>query len=315
MIGDLAAFGVLVALVVGAALLVRRASRAKRRVARVAGMIGAGLLTILLAVASVLAIQGLRWIHGKVPVAAPDLRIEATPERVQRGQYLVNIACVGCHGHGDSVPLSGGLDIAADIPMPIGKLVTANISSDGVIKDRTDGELFRVLRHGVGKGGGRRLLMGVLPNRHLSDDDVMSIIAYLRHAPPSNSSAMGGDDINILGAILLGAGLLPKAAPPEPGAITAPPRGPTAEYGSYATTFGDCRGCHGDDMRGTAASMAGPGAPNPRPSVASWSFEQFRSAMRTGVRPNGLELKMPWRNAAAMDDQDLAALYAYLRQP
>jgi hypothetical protein len=37
--------------------------------------------------------------------------------------------------------------------------------------------------------------------------------------------------------------------------------------------------------------------------------------MRTGVRPNGLELKMPWRNAAAMDDQDLAALYAYLRQP
>lgn len=36
--------------------------------------------------------------------------------------------------------------------------------------------------------------------------------------------------------------------------------------------------------------------------------------MRTGVRLNGVSLAapMPWKNAAAMSDDDLAALYAYL---
>ena len=37
--------------------------------------------------------------------------------------------------------------------------------------------------------------------------------------------------------------------------------------------------------------------------------------MRTGRRPDGSELAagMPWQNASKMTDEDLAALYAYLK--
>jgi hypothetical protein len=39
--------------------------------------------------------------------------------------------------------------------------------------------------------------------------------------------------------------------------------------------------------------------------------------MRTGVRPGGVPFPrtMPWQNASKMNDDDLAALYAYLTAP
>jgi hypothetical protein len=39
--------------------------------------------------------------------------------------------------------------------------------------------------------------------------------------------------------------------------------------------------------------------------------------MRTGVTPSGRQLSdfMPWRGAAKMTDDELAALYAYLTAP
>jgi hypothetical protein len=39
--------------------------------------------------------------------------------------------------------------------------------------------------------------------------------------------------------------------------------------------------------------------------------------MRTGVKPDGVPFpdSMPWQNAAAMTDDDLAALYAYITAP
>jgi mono/diheme cytochrome c family protein len=91
----------------------------------------------------------------------------------------------------------------------------------------------------------------------------------------------------------------------------------TAEYGKYVATYGDCRACHGPDMTGVAASALGPAVPNPRPSVSTWTKEQFAQTMRTGVRPNGAAFTeaMLWSGASRMTDDDLAALYAYLTAP
>jgi hypothetical protein len=70
-------------------------------------------------------------------------------------------------------------------------------------------------------------------------------------------------------------------------------------------------------MTGVAASALGPAVPNPRPSVGTWSQAQFIQTMRTGVRPSGAPFseRMPWQNASKMTDDDLAALYAYLKAP
>jgi cytochrome c553 len=135
----------------------------------------------------------------------------------------------------------------------------------------------------------------------------------MRSLEPVESAGKLGSQANFLAAVLIGAGLIPVSEPIH-GVVSAPPRGETAEYGKYVATFGDCRTCHGPDLTGTAPSVVAPdGYPNPRPIVGTWTQAEFIQTMRTGVRPTGLALEMPWENAARMDDQDLAALYAYLR--
>lgn len=96
--------------------------------------------------------------------------------------------------------------------------------------------------------------------------------------------------------------------------IIAPPQGVTAEYGKYVATFGECRGCHGTDMTGAAATVVSPAIPNPRVFVGAITLDEFIQTMRTGVRPSGKAFAdlMPWENASRMTDEDLEALYIYL---
>ena len=124
---------------------------------------------------------------------------------------------------------------------------------------------------------------------------------------------------NLAGGIALqhfGAGILP-AQPPGAASVQAPPQGITADYGKYVATYGECRGCHGPDLEGTAESALGPAVPSPRPLVGTLDQAQFVAMMRGGVKPDGAPFPetMPWRNAAKMTDDDLAALYAYLIAP
>jgi hypothetical protein len=70
-------------------------------------------------------------------------------------------------------------------------------------------------------------------------------------------------------------------------------------------------------MTGMDATAISSAVPNPRLFVGAVTLEQFIQTMRTGVRPNGVDLAdfMPWENASRMTDDDLAALYTYLTAP
>ncbi len=315
MLGNLISLLVLITLVALFGWLTFRASKATRWFIKWPGLLSSGLLTVVFAVVTFFAVKGLAFMYIP-PAPTPDITVEGTPEQIARGQYLASVACVGCHSADgeDQVPLSGGTDMSGDIPIPIGKIVAANLTPGGLLAERTDAELFRAIRYGYGKGR-RAAVMTFMPYRQLSDEDTKAIIAFLRSQEPVTTEAKGGDDINILGAILLfGAGLQPLPEATE-GPITAPPMSANAEYGKYVATFGECRGCHGPDMTGAQATLFAPAFPNPRPLVATLTVEQFIERMRTGRRPDGSELEMPWRNAAAMSDADLAALYSYLTAP
>jgi cytochrome c553 len=111
----------------------------------------------------------------------------------------------------------------------------------------------------------------------------------------------------------MGSGMFPASAVGAE-TVIAPPEGVTAEYGQYVATYCECRGCHGPDMTGTEASMAGPAIPNPRPLINELSQEEFFEMMRTGIRPGNSPFPdtMPWQYAAKMTDNDLAALYVYV---
>lgn len=146
-------------------------------------------------------------------------------------------------------PIARGVGVHSR-PHGLRAQLVANITPGGVLADRTDGELFRAMRYGYGKGT-RAAVMTFMPYRELSDEDTRAIIAFLRSQEPATTPTNGGDDINILGAILLfGADLQPLPETID-GPITSPPRGINAEYGEYVATFGECRGCHGPDMTAT----------------------------------------------------------------
>lgn len=315
-------------LVIGLAVLFgwlcSRAIRGRKLWIKIAGGLGAGLLTLLFVAVAFMGGKGIATVYAPGAAAAPNLKVTGTSQQVARGEYLVNLSCVGCHSAVGSdgnpteqPPLTGGWNIAAAEGFGfMGAMVTENLTPGGKLAGYSDGDLFRVLRHSIAKDGQRLGFMAFLPYGQLSDDDTEAIIAYLRTLPSAPTTGPTGDQLNYLGMLLYGSGMFPLPAPAAD-KVTAPPKGVTAEYGKYVATFGECVGCHGPDVTGVAASAMSPAVPNPRPSIATWTREQFVQTMRTGVRPSGAPFTeaMPWQGAAKMTDDDLAALYAYLTAP
>lgn len=105
------------------------------------------------------------------------------------------------------------------------------------------------------------------------------------------------------------------------------------ERGRYLATIMDCGGCHTygalagqPDMARTLAGsdigfeMPGLGVfypPNLTPDdtgLGAWSAADIATAVRTGVRPDGRELApvMPWHSYGVLNDEDMAALAAFL---
>ena len=301
-----------------------RSIRARRLWVKIVGGIGAGLLTLLFTAVAFMGGRGIAATYFPGAPAAPNLTVTTTPEEIARGEYLVNLSCVGCHSavgpDGNPTgqqPLAGGWNIAAAEGFGfMGDMITENLTPGGKLAGYTDGELFRVLRHSVDKSGIKLGFMDFLPYKELSDADTQAIIAYLRSLEPAPSSGPTGDAMNFVGAVLTGAGMFPPSAFGAT-TVTAPPAGMTAEYGKYVATFGECRGCHGPDATGATATSVSPAVPNPRPLVSTLRQEQFVAMMRGGVKPDGVAFPetMPWQNAAKMTDADLAALYAYLTAP
>ncbi len=315
MIGNLIAWLVLVALALGFAWLVRRAWRAKNSILKWGGVVLAGLLTLVLALVSITAAIGLYqfYVPRGSPIAA--LKVAGTPEQIARGQHLARILCAGCHTTNGELPLSGGRDVGTEANIPLGSFVSINLTPAGPLKDWSDGEIMRVLNEGVDRNGHPLFLMSLNTVRYFSDEDKQAVIAYLRSQPPVvNVTPDPPDNPTLLLAVMVGAGVIQFQPPVK---VVAPPRGETAEYGKYIEGWRDCRFCHGPDLGGGTGEPAGltPKGPNLR-VVQGWTREQFIATLRTGKDPGGRALdnaQMPWKEIGLLDDDELGAVYAYLK--
>ncbi len=272
------------------------------------------LLTLIVALIAVLALVGLGKFYAPLTSPAPALKVAGTPQQVERGRYLANTLCVECHSPSRELPLIGGVDFAKDIPFPIGAITSANLTPGGPLKDWTDGDIFRALRTGIDRDGHHLILMSAVPVRNMSDQDLEAVIAFLRSQPAvTHDTPNPPDQPSFVAAVMLGAGLVPSGQPPIDGAVMAPDRAPTAEYGQYLVSFVGCRDCHGEDLAGGKAGGFSPVGPSLR-VVKGWTVDQFMTTLRTGVDPSGhaLGTVMPWKVLGRMDDNDLTAMYQYL---
>lgn len=289
-----------------------------KRTARWVG-IGLGSLVGLLVVALgvVYGVSEYR-IRKTYAVDPPELLARTDAAAFAAGRHIaVTRGCLDCHGEN-----GGGRAFIESAPLA--RLFASNLTrgAGGIGAGYTDRDWIRAIRHGIGPDRKPLLFMPSHEFNSLSDEDMSSLVAYLKNLPPVDN-ALQENSVGPLGRVLFVTGQLPLLpvelidhdAPRAP----APAPGVTVEYGAYLAT--GCTGCHGNGMAGGKI----PGTPPDFPAAAnltshetglqSWTEEDFFRLMRTGTRPDGSEVDpfMPWKAAGKMTDDELRALWLYLR--
>lgn len=304
---------ILVLLVAIFAWLAFRSWHARSSVAKWVGGIFTSLLTLVfLAVTAVVGMGFYRMNVAPHRYSVRDVQVVGTPEKLARGENIAHL-CADCHSTTGQPPLDGSKENFIAGGPPMGVLWAPNLTPAGPLKDWNDGEIIRAIREGVDKNGRPLIIMPSVGLHAMSDDDVQSLVAYIR-SQPAVDHPVPPRDLNALAAAFLGAGMFPTSAQtPIVGTVASPPAG-TPEYGKYITDAFGCRDCHGQNLQGLSGGF-GPAAPTLAGVVSNWNEEGLINVFRQGVDPNGHQLGdgMPWKKyGLVFSDQELNDLYSYL---
>jgi mono/diheme cytochrome c family protein len=239
-----------------------------------------------------------------------------------RGRHIAEAIalCTQCHQNGlrgGTLGLNGGpIFNFAPVPPLVATVVAPNLTSGrgGVGGYYTAADWDRAIRHGVARDGRKLVLMPSESYAEMTDSDFGALVSFL---PVDNELPSSG--VGVLGRALVGAGQLPLAADivrhEEVGQHTAVPD-VSQEYGAYLATLANCRACHGSELRGTTGGVGPLPAPSLVDSTRGWSAADFRKTIRNGRMPGGRALdpqKMPWPRLANLTDDELNAVFEYLR--
>jgi len=282
----------------------------------------AGLVAVLLVIAVLAAIALYAitetWLGERYDIAIAPIVVATDPADVAEGRRLaVTRGCTDCHGAD-----LGGRAVVDDPAMGVFYATNLTAGAGGVAGQYELADWQRAIRHGVGADGRPLVLMPSFEYHPMSDGDLGRLIAYLTTVPPVDRPPEPltlGPLARLLlsvGEIKLSARIIDHTAPRP----TAPPPGPTAEYGAYLAV--GCTGCHGESFSGgkiPGVPPEWPAASNITPDtdtgLGQWSAADFEAALRRGVRPDGQKLDpiMPAAQFAEMTDDEVEALWAYLK--
>jgi len=302
------------------------------------------IIAYLAVVLVVLALSAVTYITTALPnVGEPEvITIEKTPARIERGKYLAThvAVCVDCHSPHDWNKLGGPMDTMqlgaggekfdAGVGFP-GSVVVPNITPYS-LKNWTDGELIRAITTGVKKDGSA--IFPLMPWKGYSTmdkEDIYAIVAYIRTLRPlktNHPKASLDFPLNIL------VHTMPQKAQPS----KLPNPKDSLRYGEYLVTSAGCMDCHSQDKQGEylpglefaggKAFIVGPSTvrsanitPDATTGIGKWTKEQFVARFKTYTDPaeapvvkrGEFQTVMPWWNYGGMTDDDLQAMYAYLR--
>lgn len=280
---------------------------------------------------------GWRPFIGPRTRALTDRTFEATPARLERGRYMVNAVygCVACHSERDeSAPgmpakldkLGAGTVFGEGSDLP-GKLICSNLTPDKETGagNWTDDMLARAIREGIGHDG--RTLFPLMPYqnyREMSDEDLASVIVYMRTLAPVRNPLPQTEIIFPVKYLIRNA--------PQP--ITQPVRQPDisdpVKRGAFLVRMASCADCHTPQVQGQTKpgfEFAGGlvfDTPEGRVMAANITSDAsgisyydesvFVEAIRTGkVKARSLSPAMPWVFYRNMTDEDLKAIFAYMK--
>jgi mono/diheme cytochrome c family protein len=293
------------------------------------------LVIITLLVVGITTTTGWRPIIGAKKRATTDRKFDATPQRLARGKYLVDgvNGCFGCHTDQDwskpgAPPVAGregSGHVWSDQDMPW--LVAPNITPDKETGagNWSDDTLARAIREGVGNDG--RALFPVMPYLHyqqMSDEDLASVITYLRTVPAVRNQL---PTTRLPFPISFFNQNVPQ---PLDAAVPAPDQSTPVARGAYLVRMAACVDCHTPQEKGQplpGMDFAGGFLMHePKGDVVSnnitpaasgigyYNDTTFVQSMRTGkVGARPLHASMPWYFFGKMTDDDLRSIFAFLQ--
>lgn len=308
-----------------------------KKVAKIMG-IALGVIVIFLA-------AGFIYFNSAYPDVDPpaNVKVKATPTLLARGEYLANhvAVCMDCHSNRDWTKFAGpvtpgtfggGGDVFDEkIGFP-GKVFVKNITP-AAIRDWTDGELIRAITCGVTKDNRALFPMMPYPNYNkLTENDLRSIVAYVRSLKPIENK-LPETELNFPLNFIV------KTMPIKAHNPMNFDQNNKIEYGQYLATISGCQDCHTQSKKGEPiAGMEFAGgaefqmpsgtvrsmniSPDKETGIGLWSKELFiqrfkaysnDSLMSVPVSQNDFNTPMPWIMYAGMTEEDLGAIYDYLK--
>jgi cytochrome c553 len=286
-------------------------------------LIGLGVLIVLVAGAGgiFVAVSTSAYeasVAKKYDVPLPVIALSTDPAVLARGKHL-NSSLGGCHNcHGEN--LAGG---KLEQLGPIGTAIYPNITAgkNGALAQYTDGELARLIRHGIKKDGTTVRFMPSGDYQWWPIEDLTALISYLRTVPAVDSGAYVSEFttfakvLDRLDMFTLDIARRIDHDKKWPAPVVAP----TVEYGASIAML--CSGCHGPGLTGGPIPGAPPDFPVPQnltpheTGLSAWTYEDFDKLMKTGIRKNGQKCAemMPIDITRNFDETELKALWAYLR--
>lgn len=313
------------------------AGQTSRRIARYAGY-GLLVLVVLLAVAITFTVGWRPIIGPKTRSVDKNKKFEVTQARLERGKYITEVTanCALCHTTFDVKNRDEGVLTGAKFSgnpkfFDMGEffLATPNITPDPEtgIGSWTDDEIARAIREGVSRDG--HTLFPAMPYgnfKNMSDEDIASVVVYLRSMQPVKHQVPRSKLPFPLSK------LINNAPQPVTVAVPEPNRNDKVAYGKYvATAIGDCNECHtprndkgqplpgmefgGGNMFTESGKKVATANLTPDPTGISYYDEaQFMETLHTGaVKGRKLDPMMPWWSYRHMTDDDMKAVFAFLR--
>lgn len=296
----------------------------------------------------VLVSGGVLYIKAAFPKVGPpqQLTVESTSERIERGKYLAHhvALCIDCHSERNydlyTAPPKAGTegqgDEAFDENMGFpGNIYSKNITPSA-IGEWSDGELFRAITSGVRKNGEPLFPIMPYPNyAQLDPEDIYSIMTYIRTLAPIEHKVRET-------TLRVPMNLIVRTIPRDPQMGKRPDRSDSVAYGQYLTTMASCSDCHTPSEKGEplpGMKFAGGMTfltpwgtlhtanitPDEATGIGKWSKEQFirkfkayaDSSILIPIKPPYDETRyqtiMPWSQYAGMTEDDLGAIFTYLR--
>lgn len=279
---------------------------------------------------------------GKKDESKTESSVDSARELLARGEYLAHHInqCMDCHSIRDTGRFSmppvpgtegGGAGFAFGKAEGIPGEVTPPNITPFALKDWTDEELIRAITHGVNKKGDT--LFPIMPYNHYSKmakSDILAIVAYIRSLKPIERTVPARHleiPLSMLGPlpeVNLDNNIIPDPAD-------------RVKYGEYLVNAAVCSECHtpmgpqGPDMskrfsggfvfetpmfKVAVANIT----PDSATGIGTWTEAMFLSRFKNNSAPEMVNKYpgrqnsiMPWSQYGTMKEDDLKAIYAYLR--